>query len=146
MGRTSLISGNAAVLLVAALCLPAGGTHGSERRVELYPPVPGAANAERLTAMLEGQALPLAQERVWHADSGGQYYIELAVARFAADGPVRMELATDQGEWGQPALRELGRDLAATVSGSKVALQLPGPGQYYLQAPALARPNSTPSR
>jgi hypothetical protein len=85
----------------------------------------------------------LSGERVWHADSSGEYFMEVAFGRFAANGPVRVELTASKGNWGRAALRALGRDLPAQESQEKVSFQLPGPGHYYLQAPALAESNGT---
>jgi hypothetical protein len=111
--------------------------------VELYRVASGEALIGKMSGMLQGQQLPFTRECVWHADSPGQWFMEVAVARFAAYGPVRVDLSANQHAWGRVTLRSLGRDLPVQNQATHLSLQLPGPGQYYLSAPALADSNST---
>ena len=69
--------------------------------------------------------------------------MEVASARLAASGPVKVVLTANRGNIGQPVLRTVGRDLAVKISGAAIAFELPGPGQYYLQLPGLAQSNGT---
>jgi hypothetical protein len=123
--------------------LLAGDVRAAEARVQMYPPTPGAKLTSKVSGVVQGKKLALTQERVWHADSPGQWFMEVALARFAADGPVQIELSAARQSWASASLRCLGRDLPVLEQGARLSFQLPGPGQYYLRAPALADSNST---
>lgn len=69
--------------------------------------------------------------------------MEVAAARFAADGPVKVCLAGIGGNLAQPVLRMVGRDLAVKRSGAALSFELPGSGQYYIRLPELASSNGT---
>jgi hypothetical protein len=111
--------------------------------LEVYPVTPGTILEERVATTVEGQALPLLLRRIFHSDSTGEHFMEAAVGWFAADGPVMVNLTVAQGDLGQPVLRTVGRDLQANRCGQSLIFELPGPGQYYLQMPRLARPKGT---
>ncbi len=112
-------------------------------RLELYPPTPGLALEQRLAVIVQDRPLPLVNRRVWHSDSSGKYFMEVAAARFAADGPAQLSLSTQSGSLGRPVLRTVGRDIPAKSSGAVLAFEIPAPGHYYLQLPGLARSNCT---
>jgi len=130
------------ILLAMSLVL-AEQLWATETRIETYPVAPGAKLTGKISGTLQGQKLPFTQERVWHADSPGQWFMEVVLARFAADGPVRVDLSANGETWGRASLRGLGCDLPVQNKAARLSFQLPGPGQYYLRAPALADSNST---
>lgn len=115
----------------------------AETRLELYPDNSGRAPERRVEAAVEGKPLALVCRRVWHADSSGQHFIEVASARFAAAGSVTVSLRGDSQRLGRPVLRTCGRDLIVGCLGNTLTFNLPGPGQYYLQLPGLAQSNGT---
>jgi hypothetical protein len=65
----------------------------AETRFELFPAMPGVALEHRVEATVQNQQLPLASRRVWHADSLGEHFMEVAAARLAASGPEEQEAA-----------------------------------------------------
>lgn len=66
------------------------------------------------------------------------------MARFATDGAVNLRLKAKHEGLGRPVARMAGRDLASNlVQDGTLQFVLPGPGQYYVQLPALAGSNST---
>jgi Glycosyl hydrolases family 28 len=142
MNQKAAVSWGIAIVLAMGL-VPRAQPQAAEIRLEIYPRTPGAALATKVSGTVEGRQLSLAQERVWHADSPGQWFMEADLGRFAADGPMRVELTANRGNWGRPVLRSLGRDLVVEKQGARLRFQLPGAGQYYLQAPALAHSNGT---
>jgi hypothetical protein len=129
-------------VLVMGLVL-AGQLRAAETRIEMYPVAPGAKLTSKASGTVQGQRLPLTQERVWHADSPGQWSMEVALVRFAVDGPVHVDLSAAAEVWATASLRCLDRDLPIRNQGTRLSFQLPHPGQYYLRAPALADPKST---
>lgn len=147
------------VALVLLCCGVAGLTTGKHRpvpagdkpdslsegrpRLEVYPATPGAPREDRVMTTVQGCQLPLIARRIFHSDSTGKWFMEVAAGRFAANGPVTITLASVNGHLGQPVLRTVGRDLATKCDGDTATFELPGPGHYYLQLPELARPNGT---
>lgn len=69
--------------------------------------------------------------------------MEVAVTRCAADGPMTVTLAANGSQLDQPAVRSVGRDLPVKNDGKSLVFELPGPGQYYISLPTLARSNGT---
>lgn len=112
-------------------------------RLEVYPSMPGSILEERVAVTVEGRRLPLRRRRIFHSDSTGEHFMEVAVGWFAADGPVTVDLAAAREDLGRPVLCSLGRDLPLHRVGSALTFQLPGPGYYYLRLPRLARPKGT---
>ena len=111
--------------------------------LDIYPVVPGTVLEERVAATVQGRRLPLQLRRVFHSDSTGERFMEAAVGWFAADGPATVNLSVAQGDFGQPVPRTIGRDLEISRTGQVLTFELPGPGQYYVQMPHLARPKGT---
>jgi Glycosyl hydrolases family 28 len=125
------------------LCfLLAGARLSAETRVEWYP-FSGTARETRLAVTVNGKPLPLAGNRIFHSDSSGENFAEVAVARLAADGPLQISVNCGETRLGRAALRTAGRDLSLVRSEGALAFGLPGPGRYYLQLPALARRGCT---
>ena len=86
-----------ATILVSAM-LAALATR-AEAGLEDFPATAEARIREdRVSAAVNGQPLPLVTRRVWHMDTPGQYFMELAAAHFAADGPVLIDVITDPAE------------------------------------------------
>jgi hypothetical protein len=115
---------------------------------EIYPASDAAASKNsagpNLELSLDGQSVPLAPREVFHSDSKGQDRMEILFARFATDGRVNLRLTSHQAALGQPVLRTIRKDLPLECPDKQtVAFDLPGPGQYYLQLPSLARSNAT---
>jgi hypothetical protein len=133
---------DALLLLCLGSCLSMIETD-TKGSVEIYP-VSEADAAGRLELWANRQSVPLAARRVYHSDSSGREFMQLAVARFATDGAVNLRLKATHEALGQPVARLAGRDLAGSLAPDG-ALQfgLPGPGQYYVQLPALAASNCT---
>ncbi len=79
-----------------AMGLAQGGVPSArETPVETYPGAPrGATLSSKTSGEVQGQKLPLTQERIWHGDSPGQCPIEAALGRFAADRPREEESGT----------------------------------------------------
>lgn len=128
----------------AAILALSGAVAGrAESRLELYPDTPGIAAEDRVEGTVGGRHLTLGRRRVWHADSAGEHFIEVASARFAADGPVTVRLR-GKADWPDGAVvRARGRDLPARRAGASLEVELPAAGQYYLSLPGLALSNGT---
>ena len=133
----------ATATIVVSAMLAALATR-AEAGLEVFPATAEARIREdRVSAAVNGQPLPLVTRRVWHMDTPGQYFMELAAAHFAADGPVKLTLTARRGSLGQPVLRTVGQDLPAQLQGDTLSFTLPGAGHYYVQLPALASSNGT---
>lgn len=121
--------------------------------LQIYPAPADSLLEHRLQARIGEQTLPLFARRIWHPDTSGQYFMEIAYGRLAADGPVQAALtltatalttnSSPEQVFGQAVAHTIWRDIPAKRSGAALNIELPGPGQYYLSLPSLALSNST---
>ncbi|UCG46361.1 MAG: hypothetical protein JSU94_12735, partial [Phycisphaerales bacterium] len=130
---------SAALLLVPAL--PACSALGKDTTTRLYPAEPGAEFDDRFELSVQGRPTRLQFYR--NSTPGKRHFMDTARVRFAADGPVDIELLTRKAAPARAFLRTLGRDLQFERDGSTMKFRLPGPGHYYLQLPDLAGPDGT---
>ncbi|MBN2272575.1 MAG: hypothetical protein JXN61_18325 [Sedimentisphaerales bacterium] len=121
--------------------LPVLGAFGRDTQVEFCPASPDAVFEQRITAKIQGN--PTRLEYYKNAVVGMRHFMDTSRARFAADGPVRIELDFRGADIQAAHLRALGRDLDFAKDGSNLSFKLPGPGHYYLQLPGLAKPMGT---
>jgi len=130
-------------ILTALFALAGLPASGRETKIELYPATPGAVFDERLSGSIEGRRVKFEYYEVCHPDSSTKKHIASSRVRFAADGPVNVELQVNGKAIKQANLRTVGRDLGFTLRGSKLSFQLPGAGHYYLGLPELAKSDAT---
>ena len=99
-----------------------------------YPLSPDHLSDDKVTAMVNGQPLPLEYFKNFET-----YYYQGSYARFAADGPVNIEL-----QMHVPIriafLRTVLKDIPFTQDGCRFRFTLPRPGHYYVQLPELGQP------
>jgi len=130
-------------ILTALLALAGSSAFSRETRIEFYPATPGVVFNEQLTGSIEGRRVRFEYYEVCHPDSSTKKHIASSRVRFAADGPVNVELQVNSKAIKKANLRTVGKDLGFALAGSNLSFQLPGPGHYYLQLPELARSYAT---
>ena len=102
----------------------------------LYPTNLDHASDGKASGALNGQAATFEYQYTYHVSSQGQKDFKANYVRFAADGPVDVNL-TVNASINTAHLRTVGKDLPFTRTGSNFQFTLPGPGTYYLQLPDL---------
>ncbi len=108
----------------------------------IYPLDPDHKSDGRVTGSLNGQLVTFEYQytyRVNPASTLGQEDFKANYVRFAADGPVNVQLTINSAIT-NAFLRAVGKDLPFTRNGSDFVFTLPGPGNYYLQLPDLDTP------
>lgn len=122
---------------LAAVCtLVAGGAVGAATNLVLYPANPDHQTDGLVTGTLNGQAATFEYQHTYHPDSRGTKDFKANYVRFAADGPVDVNLSVNHAIT-TAQLRTVGKDLPFSRTGSSFSFTLPGPGCYYLQLPDL---------
>lgn len=131
------------VMVLLALLFGTGiiEVSAEETSVMFYPTTPGAVFEERMSAVVEGDLIRLEYQKTTHPSK--VHFMESSRIRFAADGPVNVELQLSCGEINTIHLRTVGKDLGFLQEGRRILFELPGPGHYYLQLPQLAKSRGT---
>jgi hypothetical protein len=110
---------------------PAGPKTG---RIQIYPISLDYRSDGKVTGTVNGRPIRFSYFRNFPT-----YYYDTNYCRFAADGPVDIEL-TIHVDFKKAFLRGLLQDISFTRNGNTLRFTLPGPGNYYLQLPDLLSP------
>lgn len=116
-----------------------GGWTCAEASLVIYPNTPGYQTDGKVSGTLNGQPVIFEYQHTYHPDYIGNRDMLSSRVRFAADGPVDVQLTVD-ASISTAHLRTVGKDLPFTRNGSHFEFTLPGPGNYYLQLPDLNVP------
>lgn len=116
-----------------------GGPAHAQTTLVVYPNTPGYQSDGKLSGTLNGQAVAFEYQHTYHPESLGQKDFKANCIRFAANGPVNVQL-TVNASITTASLRTVGKHLSFTRNGSTFQFTLPGPGNYYLQMPDLNTP------
>lgn len=122
------------VMLLTLLC--SGGVTSAATTLVLYPNTPGHLTDGNVSGTLDGRPVTFEYQHTRHISSAGDKDFKANWVRFAANGPVDVQL-TVNASITTAALRTVGKDLSFTRNGSAFQFTLPGPGNYYLQLPDL---------
>lgn len=114
---------------------------GGQTDIEFYPTTAGTEFDGRFDTIIEGEPVQLQLYR--NSIPRQKHFMDTSRIRFAASGPVNVELRAKDRIVTKARLRALGRDIELKQEGSKMSFQLPGAGHYYLQLPELAEPYGT---
>lgn len=102
----------------------------------LYPTNPDHMSDGKISGTVNGQQVSFAYQHTHHVESKWNKDFMANYARFAANGPVDVEVTVNTPIT-TAYLRTIGKDLPFTRNGSTLKFTLPGPGNYYLQLPEL---------
>jgi hypothetical protein len=122
------------------LCLNAWSISGSNP--ELYPLAPGSIIDTRLSVRINDKLVKADYFKNFHIIDHIHFF-ESTRVRFATDKAVNVQIDVDQPVIKTAFLRCVGKDLKMEIDKASLKFVLPGPGNYYLQLPDLAKPNST---
>lgn len=128
-------------ILVLALLVSCFGCKSPVTNVEYYPSAPGAEFDQRIAVSVNGRKVEADYFKNYHPMRLYHFY-ESTRARFAADGPVEVQVIIDGPPVSEAVVRTVGRDFPVEIAGSSLSFSLPGPGNYYLQLPSLAQPDA----
>ena len=137
MSRLLSAAGSLCVFLLS--CWLGGSLVYGATTLVVYPNPPDHRSDDRITGTLNGVPVEFEYQHTYHPESAGQKDFKANYVRFAADGPVDVELAVNAAV-SRAYLRTVGADLPFTRTGSTFRFTLPGPGNYYLQLPDLNTP------
>jgi len=113
----------------------------TDNSVIIYENVPDIKIEKRIAAKINGKPVTLSHQITTHPSK--THFMESARIRLASNGPVEVELDFGNIKPGKIYLRKLGEDLPYKKEGSLIRFELPGPGNYYMQVPALNQNTGT---
>lgn len=122
------------------LCLNVWSVSGSNP--EFYPLAPGSRTDTRLTVRINDKLVKSDYFKNFHSIDHIHFF-ESTRVRFATDDAVQVQIDIDQPVIKTAFLRCVGKDLQIDIDKASLRFVLPGPGNYYLQLPDLAKPNGT---
>jgi len=121
-------------IIVSILVILWTGILRAETNLQIYPIPPDKRSDGQVTATVNGKPVTFEYFRNFPT-----YYYDINYCRFAADGPVDVEL-TLETPFEKACLRGLLCDIPFTSSEKSLYFTLPGPGHYYLQLPDVLSP------
>jgi len=113
----------------------------ADNGVIIYENGPYVEIEKRIAAKINGNPVTLSHQITTHPSK--THFMESARVRLASDGPVKVELDFGAIKTEKISLRKLGADLPYQKEGSLIRFELPGPGNYYMQVPALNQNTGT---
>ena len=113
----------------------------TDNSVIIYENVSAIKIEKRIAAKINGKPVTLSHQITTHPSK--THFMESARVRLASNGPVEVELDFGNIKPGKIYLRKLGEDLPYKKEGSLIRFELPGPGNYYMQVPALNQNTGT---
>lgn len=134
--KPAILGGGRLVSVTALLSVCFSGPAAVATTLVLYPSTPGYQSDGRVTGTLNGQSATFEYQYTYHPESFNQKDFKANWVRFAANGPVDVQLVVN-ATITSANLRTVGKDLPFNRNGSTFQFTLPGPGNYYLQLPNL---------